>query len=190
MAAVALGLLTAVTLLGTSIVPLSRLVVGRPIVVGAAFYNNVLTPIGLLLLAAVAATPLLRWGGPPGGLQRKMLLVAAGGGTIAAGVAWLCGQRHPLNLAVLAAAAAALIAAAESFFFDAIAPAAGPDDAAARASPSLATPQIRRHADPPRLRSASPSESPAPRWEPAPATLFSVRAKRSAGKIFPSAVSG
>ena len=95
--AVALGLLTAVTLLGTSIVPLSRFVFGRQIVVGAAFYNDVLAPIGLLLLAAVAATPLLRWGGPPGGLQKKMLFVAAACGLIAAAVAWLCGQPRRWN---------------------------------------------------------------------------------------------
>ena len=120
MTSVALGLLTAVTLAGTLIVPLSRLLVGRQIVVGAAFYNDVFTPIGLLLLAGVAATPLLRWGGPPGGLQKKMLLLAAACGTIAAGVAWLCGQQQPLKLAILAAAAAALTAAAESLLFDAL----------------------------------------------------------------------
>lgn len=97
---VALLLLTAVTVGGTLSSALSEAIAGRRIMVGPAFYNKVLIPIGLLLLATVAAAPLLRWGAPPVARQRRAFLVSA---CVASGslvVVWLSGERHPLALAV------------------------------------------------------------------------------------------
>jgi len=72
----ALALLTTVTLLGTLAGAISGLFSAMPIVVGLAFYNNVLIPTGLVLLSVVAAVPLVRWGaGPTRG--RVRLLAAA-----------------------------------------------------------------------------------------------------------------
>ena len=61
----ALVLLTTVTLLGTLAGAISGLFSATPIMVGLAFYNNVLIPTGLVLLAVVAAVPLIRWGAGP-----------------------------------------------------------------------------------------------------------------------------
>ena len=61
----ALLLLTTVTLLGTLAGAISGLFSPTRIMVGLAFYDNVLVPTGLVLLAAVAAVPLLRWGAGP-----------------------------------------------------------------------------------------------------------------------------
>ena len=61
----ALVLLTTVTLLGTLAGAISGLFSATRIVVGLAFYNNVLIPTGLVLLAVVAAVPLIRWGAGP-----------------------------------------------------------------------------------------------------------------------------
>ncbi len=73
---VALTLLTAVTFVGTLTGAISGLFSSMPIVVGLAFYNNVLIPTGLVLLAVVAAVPLLRWGAGP---ARSRPMVEAGG---------------------------------------------------------------------------------------------------------------
>ncbi len=113
-AAVAWILLAAVAVAGTLIVPLSGIFGNKRIVVGAAFYNNVLIPVGLVLLLTTAAAPLLRWGRPPGRLQRRMLLFSSGAGALAGLAAWTMGVRHPITLAVAclaAAAPAALLAA-------------------------------------------------------------------------------
>ncbi|MHC4178935.1 MAG: cytochrome c-type biogenesis CcmF C-terminal domain-containing protein, partial [Planctomycetota bacterium] len=112
--AVALLLLAAVTLVGTVTTPVSRMLLGRGIVVGTAVYNNVLIPTGLALLATTAAAPLLRWGGPPRPPQKKALFLAAGVGGVAAMAAWAVGLWHPIGLAVagLAAMAAATLGGA------------------------------------------------------------------------------
>jgi cytochrome c-type biogenesis protein CcmF len=68
-------LLTLVVMVGTLIGPLSKMLVGRTIQVGPAFYNNVLAPIGLGLLAMTAAVPLLQWGTPPTLTGRRLLTV-------------------------------------------------------------------------------------------------------------------
>ncbi len=92
--------LAAVTVAGTLSVALSDAVVGRRIMVGPEFYNHVLMPIGLLLLATMAAAPLLRWGSPPLARERKAFLVSAALAIVPTAIAWLCGVRHPLALAV------------------------------------------------------------------------------------------
>ena len=109
--AVALLLLAAVTLAGTLIPLLSKLILGRGIVVGTAFYNNVLTPTGLLLLAATAAAPLLRWGGPPRPAEKRALFLSAGVGGLGAALAWAVGLRQPILLAVVGLAASAAASA-------------------------------------------------------------------------------
>jgi len=115
----ALLLLVAVTFLGTVSVPLSNLVLGRKIVVGAAFYNDVLIPIALVLLAATAAAPLLRWGLPPTVQQRRALGISVLAGVAAAAIALARGVRHPLGLAVAGLAAAAVAALAAALVLDA-----------------------------------------------------------------------
>jgi cytochrome c-type biogenesis protein CcmF len=107
---VAFLLLAATALIGTMATALSGIVMGKPVMVGPAFYNNVLIPIGLVLLATTAAAPLLRWGGPPQRNQRIWLLFAAGIGVVGAGVAMLWGARHPLQLAIVALALLAAVA--------------------------------------------------------------------------------
>jgi cytochrome c-type biogenesis protein CcmF len=101
---VALLLLAATALLGTLGTALSGIVMGKTVMVGPAFYNNVLIPIGLVLLATTAIAPLLRWGGPPTPMQRNGLMIAAGVGVTGTFVTVLLGARHPLQLAVVALA--------------------------------------------------------------------------------------
>jgi cytochrome c-type biogenesis protein CcmF len=105
----ALVLLAIVTLVGTLVVPLASALRGPPIVLGAAFYNNVLIPVGLVLLAAVAVTPLVRWRASPTARQRKLLAAAAAAAAAAAGLAFALGVRHPVALAVAGLAAAAVV---------------------------------------------------------------------------------
>ncbi len=119
MSAGALVLLAAVVLAGTVAVPLSDALVGRKIVVGEAFYNRVLVPIGLVLLATTAAAPLLRWGAPPAPAQRKVLFVSGNLGGIASGAALAGGIGHPLALVVAALAVAAVAALLGALVLDA-----------------------------------------------------------------------
>jgi cytochrome c-type biogenesis protein CcmF len=111
---VSLMLLAVVTVVGTLSVALSEAIVGRRIMVGPAFYNNVLIPIGLVLLATLAAAPLLRWRSPPTRGQQRALLVSAMVALLPLVGVWLSGVRHPLALAVgwLAAFSVATLVAA------------------------------------------------------------------------------
>jgi cytochrome c-type biogenesis protein CcmF len=93
---------TLVVMVGTLAAPLSQYVVGRTIQVGAPFYNNVLTPVALVLLATTATVPLLRWGDAPSVGQRRALLVCLGVATVAAVAAYGCGVRHPVLMGVAA----------------------------------------------------------------------------------------
>ncbi len=116
--------LAAVTVAGTLSVALSDAVVGRRIMVGPEFYNHVLMPIGLVLLGTMAAAPLLRWGSPPLGREKKAFLVSAALALVPTFIAWLCGVRHPLALAVAWLAACSVAthvapAVLESFLRDA-----------------------------------------------------------------------
>jgi cytochrome c-type biogenesis protein CcmF len=96
---------------GTLTAAVSNVLVGRAIVVGPAFYNNVLIPTGLVLLAGTAAAPALRWGKGPTVPQRRVLLGAAVFGAAMAAVGLAAGQRHPIALAVafLASASGAIL---------------------------------------------------------------------------------
>ena len=67
--------LTVVVLVGTLIGPLSKMLIGRTIQVGPAFYNNVLPPIGLGLLAMTSIVPLLQWGAAPNSNERRLLMI-------------------------------------------------------------------------------------------------------------------
>lgn len=95
-------LLAIVVLVGTSIAPASKMLVGRSIEIGPSFYNNVLPPIGIGLLAMTAAVPLLRWGSPPTRSEFHALVVCLCFGLAAAGFAVVDGIRHPIALAVIA----------------------------------------------------------------------------------------
>ena len=101
-----LTLLTTVTLLGTLAGAISGLFSVTRVVVGMAFYNNVLIPTGLVLLAVVAAVPLVRWGAAPARGQMRLLAIAAIIGIIVTLAALLCGVRSPTGLAVTGLAGA------------------------------------------------------------------------------------
>jgi cytochrome c-type biogenesis protein CcmF len=111
---VALLSLASVTLAGTLGVALSEALVGRRIVVGPAFYNHALVPIGLVLLATVAPAPLLRWGGPPAARQQRALSIAALAACLVTAALGVRGMRQILALSVtwLAAFAVAVLVAA------------------------------------------------------------------------------
>jgi len=93
-------LLTTVTLLGTLAGAISGLFSATRIMVGLAFYDNVLIPTGLVLLAVVAAVTLIRWGAGPTPGRVRLLAVAAVIGIIVALAALVCGVRTPVGLAV------------------------------------------------------------------------------------------
>ena len=110
--------LAVAVLVGTAVLPASSMLFGHKVVLGVAFYNNVLIPTGLLLMATMAAAPLLRWGKSPLHGQKNMLwmtMAAAGG---AAMVAFACGVRSPLALAVATLAAAAAVALIGALILD------------------------------------------------------------------------
>ena len=77
-AVLAQGVLAAtafVTLLcGVLYPPLHTLLAGRALSVGAPYFEQIMTPLGLAALALAALAPLTRWGG---GLERRPALVAA-----------------------------------------------------------------------------------------------------------------
>lgn len=116
---VGLLLLALAVLVGTAVLPASSVLWGRKIVVGAAFYNGVLVPTGLLLMATVAAAPLLCWGKSPSPGQRTWLLIAAIAGAGAAVSAMALGVRSPTALTVAALTAAAVAAMAGALVLDA-----------------------------------------------------------------------
>ena len=117
--AVALLLMALVAVLGTLSVALSDAFIGRRIVVGTAFYNNVLIPVGLILLLTTALAPLLRWGRVPTSEQRRALMVAAVFGLTGSGAALAAGVRHPLGLAVSGLSGFAIAALAGALWLDA-----------------------------------------------------------------------
>ena len=116
---ITLLLLAGVTLAGTLAVPLSDVLLGRKIAVGAAFYNNVLIPTGLVLLTATAMAPLLRWERPPTPSARRMLILAASAGAVGALLAYVLGVRHPAALGVTFSAVLAAVALAGAWILDA-----------------------------------------------------------------------
>jgi cytochrome c-type biogenesis protein CcmF len=113
-AGTALVLLTSVIFIGTVLVPVSTYAFGTKTVVGPAFYNAVLPPLGLLLLASTVAVPLMRWAGPPDHAQRRMLLVSFAFGALASVVGLFFGIKRPEALIVMALVAAAPVALASA----------------------------------------------------------------------------
>ena len=112
-------LMTVVTIAGTLSTALSGIFLGRTVMMGPAFYNNVLIPTGLVLLAATAMAPLLRWGAPPTSSQKKWLFCSMGAGSTALAISLAFGIRHPIELAVHWLAFAAVIALVGALFVDA-----------------------------------------------------------------------
>lgn len=115
----ALLLLATATCIGTLSAPLSHIIFGKKVVVGLAFYNNVLIPTGLILLAATAMTPLLRWGATPTAEKKRMLLASLCAGVLASVVAFVAGVKHPVVLAVACLATAAVAVLASALLLDA-----------------------------------------------------------------------
>ena len=97
---VLLTVLAAVIILGTVMSSLSTLTVGRTILVGAPFYNNVLIPVALIILAMTALAPLLRWRKPPTRPQKRAIGIASVTALLIVAAAWGFGERHPITLAI------------------------------------------------------------------------------------------
>lgn len=116
---IALLLLASVATVGTLSVPLTNLLLARKIVVGPAFYNNVLIPTGLTLLATIAITPLCRWGLSPTPAQKKAMVLSLGGAAVTVAAAIAFGSRHPIALAVAGLAGLSVCALASALVLDA-----------------------------------------------------------------------
>jgi cytochrome c-type biogenesis protein CcmF len=98
---------------------LSALIFGTAIMVGPAFYNGVLIPVGLTLLLITALTPLTRWGRAPSVAQRKWWIASSGAAGAGLVAAVLAGVRQPMALAIAGLAALAVAAFAGSLWLDA-----------------------------------------------------------------------
>ncbi len=103
-------LLAFVVIGGTLSSAVTSAVTGKAMLVGPAFYNNVMMPTGLVLLLLTAAVPLLRWGGSPTQPQRRALLVSGIAGVVGVVIALICGIRHPVAQAVAGLATFAVAA--------------------------------------------------------------------------------
>ncbi len=106
-------------LIGTLVAPLSKILVGRMIQVGPAFYNNVLPPIGLGLLVMTSMVPLLQWGAPPTAGARRLLGVGFLVALIAVAAAWTAGLRYPLAISVVGLVALTLTTLVAAWLHDA-----------------------------------------------------------------------
>jgi cytochrome c-type biogenesis protein CcmF len=102
--------LTSVVMSGTLVAPISKMLIGRTIEVGPAFYNNVLTPIALGLLAMTAVVPLLRWNASPTRIQRQVLAVCLALSVLLVVAAFIAGVRHPTALSIVGLATLAVTA--------------------------------------------------------------------------------
>jgi cytochrome c-type biogenesis protein CcmF len=118
LASLALLLLALVTIVGTSAIPLSKILLGRAIMVGPAFYNGVLMPVAMLLLVTISLVPLLSWGRPPAKEQKRAIGLCLVGGAVAVAAAMVGGVRHPLGLAVAAATAVTVLSLAAALVLE------------------------------------------------------------------------
>ncbi len=118
LASLALLLLALVAIVGTAAIPLSKILLGKAILVGPAFYNGVLMPVGLLLLVTISLVPLLSWGRPPAREEKRAIRLCLAGGAVAVAAAIVGGVRHPLGLAVAAAAAVAVLSLAAALVLE------------------------------------------------------------------------
>jgi cytochrome c-type biogenesis protein CcmF len=116
---IALLALTVVVCGGTLSAALSQAVIGRKILVGIAFYNNVLIPTGLLLLATMAMAPLLKWGVPPTWSQKRLLVLSVCCGGFAAAAAYALGVRYRILVGVIGLATLSVAALAGALYLDA-----------------------------------------------------------------------
>ncbi len=116
---VALFLLTTVVIVGTISTALSKIVLGRFVMVGPAFYNNVLIPTGLILLTTTAIAPLLRWTASPTSTQWRALAISALSGAIGTLVSVVLGVRHVLEAVVIGLAVLSVVALLAALQIDA-----------------------------------------------------------------------
>ncbi|MCA9185220.1 MAG: cytochrome c biogenesis protein CcsA, partial [Planctomycetales bacterium] len=82
--------------LGTMAPTLTDAIVGRKVVIGPQFYNQMLIPTGLLIMLTTGLAPLLRWGAPPNAAQRKMLTHVACTAVASACIAYFGSGRQVL----------------------------------------------------------------------------------------------
>ena len=82
------------TLVGTLFPLISRVIAGREVTVGPAFYNKVVAPMGMLLIALMSLGPVLGYG--EGAAKRfvRGLLVPAGIALLAVAFAWTRGLHN------------------------------------------------------------------------------------------------
>jgi cytochrome c-type biogenesis protein CcmF len=100
LSALALGLLAFLVTAGTLFVALSEAIVGRRIMVGPEFYNNVLVATGLVVMLTMAPAPLLQWGSAPSRAQKSALAVSVALAAVGGGLAVAWGLRLPLALSL------------------------------------------------------------------------------------------
>ncbi len=117
--AIALLMLAGVVLGGTLSSAVSSALAGNAMLVGPAFYNNVMIPTGLVLMLITAAAPLLRWGAAPTTEQRRGLFVSGCAGGIVMLVAVMSGVRSPTGLIVAGLASFAVFALISSVVVEA-----------------------------------------------------------------------
>src|SRR4029078_2285330 len=80
-----------VTLLGTLFPLISRVIAGREVTVGPAFYNKVVAPMGMLLIALMAVGPLLTYGDGAAKRLVRGLFVPSGVTVLVVAFAWTRG---------------------------------------------------------------------------------------------------
>jgi cytochrome c-type biogenesis protein CcmF len=112
-------LLTTIVMAGTLVAPLSKMFIGRMILVGPEFYNKVLPPIGLAFLVMTAAVPLLQWGGPPSPKEWRLLVLCFGVSLAVVAAVFAIGTRHPVVIAVVALGALTAATPIAAYYRDA-----------------------------------------------------------------------
>lgn len=102
---------TLVVLLGTMFPLVSEVVTGDQVSVGAPYFNQITTPLGLLLLFLMAVSPMLPWGNTSGTELNSRLQLSAWVGTATIVIAVLAGVRGWAVLLAFGLAAAAMATA-------------------------------------------------------------------------------
>ena len=99
---------TLVVLLGTMFPLVSEAVTGDQVSVGAPYFNQMTTPLGLLLLFLMAISPMLPWGNASGAELNSRLQLSAWAGTATIVIAVLAGVRGWAVLLAFGLAAAVI----------------------------------------------------------------------------------
>ena len=102
---------TLVVLLGTMFPLVSEVVTGDQVSVGAPYFNQITTPLGLLLLFLMAVSPMLPWGNTSRTELNSRLQLSAWVGTATIVIAVLAGVRGWAVLLAFGLAAAAMATA-------------------------------------------------------------------------------